>query len=191
MRPRLSCYYDYTCPYSNRVFHWLDQLPGPASGPEVTWVPFSLAEVKREAGAASPLKDPDLGTTSVLGLALGCAARDADFERYHRSAFAAMHDDDEQPGPDDLLQLAGEAGVDVDRFWAQRDAWRRAVEAEHRAGVARWDVFGTPTLVIDDEEAVFLKLGSVPGAEEAFELWRSLHTISVSHPELVEMKRPG
>ncbi|MDP9070726.1 MAG: DsbA family protein [Actinomycetota bacterium] len=191
MRARLTCYYDYTCPYSNRVFHWLDQVGAEASGPEVTWAPFSLAEVKREAGSASPLEDPELGTTSVLALALGCAARQADFDRYHRSTFAAMHDADQRPGPDELLQLASEAGVEVDAFMAQRDTWRRAVETDHRAGVGRWQVFGTPTLVIDEEEAVFLKLGSVPRPEESFELWRSLHTLSVSHPELVEMKRPS
>jgi hypothetical protein len=60
-------FFDYTCGYSNRARHWLDQLDDVV----VTWRPFSLLQQNR-GGAELPVFDqPDLaGNVSLVALAV-------------------------------------------------------------------------------------------------------------------------
>lgn len=184
----VSCFIDYTCQYSFRAFRWLTRLQHPA-GLDVRWATFSLKEANRDAGTPSPFDDPQISSLSVLALALGHAARGTGSSRYHELVFEAMHADRRRLHEAALLELAGEAGVDVEQFNQQRGRWLEAVAAEHRAGAREFDVFGTPTLVVGDHAAVFLKLSEIPAPEQDAELWRSLHNLACCHPELIEIKR--
>jgi hypothetical protein len=81
--------------------------------------------------------------------------------------------------------------VDIRAFEEAKATWVSSVAREHAAASKRWGVFGTPTLVLDDKAAVYLKLSEPPPTEEkACKLWEALWTISVTHPEIVEIKRP-
>ncbi len=62
------------------------------------------------------------------------------------------------------------SGWDHDRAFA-------ALAGEH-AAAKRLGVFGTPSLVFDQERTVFVKLGSVPTADRAWPLWDQVH----AHP---------
>jgi hypothetical protein len=186
----LTCHVDYTCPYSFRAFRWLTRLQDPA-GVEVRWATFSLKEANRDPGSPSPFDDRQISSLSVLALALAHAARHADAGRYHGLVFEAMHGDGPRLTEPALLDLASEAGVDVEQFNQQRGHWLEAVAGEHHAATRRFDVFGTPTLVIDDRTAVFLKLAQTPPPEQDTELWTSLYTLACCQPELIEIKRTG
>lgn len=186
---QVNCYYDYTCPYSYRAFVWLEAVR--AAGPhlEVFWRTFSLKELNREPGSPSAFADAENASVSVLALALAQAAREVDFDRYHRAVFSAMHAEGRRLGQDDLLRFAAEAGVDGEGLdWSR---WLGALATEHREGAARFGVFGTPTLVLDGEAVVFLKLAEPPATGEAIPLWQSLCTLARCHPELLEIKRPA
>lgn len=186
----VTCFYDYTCPYTHRAFRWLARLEESAAGFHVDWATFSLKEANREPGAPSAFEETRISSVSVLALALAHAARKADFPRYHQAVFHAMHEESRRPAAPELLELAARAGVDVAKFDRQRDRWLAAVADEHREGVRRFQVFGTPTLVTDDHAAVFLKLASTPLTDQDAELWHSLYTLARCHPELIEIKRP-
>jgi hypothetical protein len=81
--------------------------------------------------------------------------------------------------------------VDIRAFEEAKATWVSSVAREHAAASKRWGVFGTPMLVLDDKAAVYLKLSEPPPTEEkACKLWEALWTISVTHPEIVEIKRP-
>lgn len=187
---QIAAYYDYTCPYSYKGFQWTEQVRGQLQDFEVAWRTFSLKESNRAPTDPSAFAEP-FGV-SVLALALAQAARDADFESYHRAVFTAMHEGGRRPGEAELLAFARDAGVDTDAFDRDRARWVDAVAREHRGGADRWEIFGTPTFVLGEETAVFLKFAEPPASsEDAHDLWQSLCTISVCHPELVEIKRPG
>lgn len=187
---KVTCFYDYTCVYSYRAWRWLDALATAIPVLEVSWAPFSLREINRPPDEPSLFEDESSGRISVFALALAHAAREADFDSYHRTVFGLMHQKHVRLRREDLLEVAAESGVDTGAFERDTARWVAAVAAEHSNGRDRWEVFGTPTLVLADESAVYLKLAEIPQAEQAEELWRALWTISVTHPELVEIKRP-
>lgn len=183
----VTCYYDYTCGYSYRAWLWLSGLDGIT----VDWRTASLKELNRRDDEPSVF-DRDDPRRSVLALALAHAARDAGvLDRYHEAAFTAMHTEHRLLGADDLVGLAAEAGLDPSAFEQRRAEWVDAAAAEHHAAVERWGVFGIPTLVLTEDVAVFLKFAQPPApGEDARRVWESLHVLAVSHPELLEMKRP-
>ncbi len=101
-------------------------------------------------------------SVSVLALELAKAAQAAGpgvFERYHYRVFEAMHDDGRKLKASDLLTIARDAGLDTGRFEVERreGMWLHRVAKDHREGMERWKVFGTPTLVLHGEAAVYLK----------------------------------
>ncbi len=50
-------------------------------------------------------------------------------------------------------------------------------------------MFGTPTLVLDEEHTVFVKLDSVPTADRARQLWDQVHQLTLGAPDLREWLR--
>lgn len=193
---RITVYYDYTCPYSYRILRWLDAVKQTGREFTLTWRTFSLKEVNRRADEDSFLTDSPEQSVSILALMLAKAAQANGtevFDRFHEATFEAMQGQHRKLEKLDLLGLARDAGVDVDRFEkesAQRK-WLAAVRTDHREGVERWNVFGTPTLVFEDETAAYLKFTAVPPSPaEAAEVLDALLCLARCHPELVEIKYP-
>lgn len=185
MPDALEVYFDYTCRYSYRAMHWLDRV----AGVDVLWRTFSLKEVNRKPDEPSYLEPGSPPSLSVLALALAHAAREADFDRYHRTVFEAMQGEERHLEEPDFLAIAADAGVDVGAFGAQRRAWTDRVAGEHREAVANWKVYGTPTLLIDGA-AAYVRLQGVPESEQAAELLGALDRIASSPANLVEIFRP-
>lgn len=196
MAERISVYYDYTCPYSYRALRWLQHLRQAGRDVDVVWKTFSLKEVNRGAGEPSLFDHQPVESVSLLALELAKAAQAAGhpvFERYHHAAYDAMQGQGRKLTPDDLLRLAREAGLDTAQFGVERErgAWLQAVSRDHREGVERWKVFGTPTLIFQDEVAAYLKFTAVPPSPpEAVALFDALLCLARCHPELVEIKHP-
>lgn len=186
----VNVFFDYTCPYSYRVLPWIEAVVRAGQDVAVSWRTFSLKEANHDYDSPSPFDDPEISSISVLALALAHAARKAEFDRYPRSVFEAMHRDGRRLGEGELLALAAAAGVDVATFDQERPRWLAAVAQDHREGEARYGVFGTPTLVLDEGEVVFVKLASTPQRGQELGLWESLRTVAKCFPELVEIKRP-
>lgn len=182
---QLICYFDYTCSYSYKAWLWLEEV---ASGHKISveWRPFLLKEVNREPGERSYFDRETIESVALLALALSIAARGQHHTTYHERTFRAMHEDEERPDEAGIYEIARDAGVDVDAFRNEQRRWIEAVASEHRLATTRWGVFGTPTLVIE-ENAVYLKLDSPPADPGGF--WIALETMALSHPELIELKR--
>lgn len=174
----VNVFFDYTCPYSYRALPWIEAVVRGAGDVAVCWRTFSLKEANRDHGTPSPFDDFEIPSISVLALALAQAAREADFDRYHRSVFEAMHHDGRRLSEEELLALAAAAGVDVAAFERDRARWLAAVAQDHRDGVVHFGVFGTPTLVLDEGEVVFVKLASTPQRGQELGLWDSLRTVA-------------
>ncbi|MGH2811696.1 MAG: DsbA family protein, partial [Actinomycetota bacterium] len=127
---------------------------------------------------------------SVLALTVDHALRAHDVDRFRRQLFDTIHRDHLELEREDLLGMAAKAGLDVDEFLANQRRWLKEVAEEHREAERRWGAFGTPTLVFDDRDAVYLELSAVPESEqEAIEMWNSVVEVARDRPKLREVRR--
>jgi predicted DsbA family dithiol-disulfide isomerase len=187
---QLTVYYDYTCRYSYRALHWLDLAREARPELEVSWSTFSLKEVNRDPEEQPWVMATSPPSVSVFALALAHAAREADFDRYHRAVFEAMHGEERKIGDEELLKFAADAGVDPERAATDRGRWVASVGGEHRDAVARLGVYGTPTLFQRDS-GTYLRLHEIPPSpDDAIALLDSLAGLAASTADLVELFRP-
>ena len=187
---RITCYFDYTCSYSYRGWMWLERLRATGTALDITWSSFVLKEVNRKEGETSALVGDTIESIAALALALGEALRGHDgWDRFHAATFEAMHAGEERPEEDEVLGLAAAAGLDIDEFRRDQAAWLATVRTSHLDAVERLGIFGTPTLVFDNDAAIYLKLQELPTGDDR-KLWDSVTTIGRSFPEVIELKRP-
>lgn len=188
----LSCFFDFTCEYSYRVWTWFERMRAAGTELEVDWRPFVLKEVNREDAEASVLTGPSIDSVAVLALAAAEALRgETGAENYRAEVFHAMHAGDDRPLRDDIVEMAARAGLDTDSFWRDETLWLGSVRASHEGAVAARKIFGTPTLVFGDNSALYLKLRDLPPAAHDPVLWDSVTTFATEFPEVVELKRPS
>jgi DSBA-like thioredoxin domain len=186
----VACYFDFTCGYSHRAWLWFDRLRAGGVDLVVSWRGFVLKEVNRGENEPSLLSGPTIESVAVLALALAHALPDeTSIARFRTRVFDAMHGRDERATRDDVVSIATAAGLDSDSFWGNETLWLGKVREEHMTAVQRWGVFGTPTLVFDDRECIYLKLTALPTKSD-LALWNSMATIARSFPEVAELKRP-
>jgi hypothetical protein len=185
MPDALTVYFDFTCGYSYRAMHWLDLVPDL----RVEWRTFSLKEVNRDP-EESWLEATSPPSVSVFAQALAHAARAGDYDRYHHAVFEAMHGEHRRLSEEEFLQIAADAGADVDAFNRERGAWVARVRAEHYDAVERLGAYGTPTVVLEDA-AAYVRLAEVPASEvEARTIVDGLRGLASSTANLVEVFRP-
>lgn len=177
-------FFDYTCGYAYRVHRWLEAL-----GVEGRWRPFSLLEVNQGDGETRVWEhDRRQDNISLLLLAGHETVRQAagDVDAYRTEAFHAWHETDARLDIADVVAFASAAGVTTDAA-AVRDALA-SVGDEHRSAEER-GVFGSPTMVFDDDEAAYVQLATVPSDDDAPAVWDTVREVSRTRP-LLEIKRP-
>lgn len=183
-------YFDFTCGYSYRAWMWSERLLVAGVELDIDWRPFVLKEVNRAETEPSLLAGPTIDSVAVLALGVAEALRgQPGLETYRAEIFDAMHEGDERPGRDIVVEIAARAGLDMDSFSRDETLWLGTVRASHEGAIARWGVFGTPTLVFDETDPMYLKLTELPtGSDRA--LWDSVVAITTAYPEVRELKRP-
>ncbi len=180
----VEVFFDYTCGFSNRARRWLDGLEDVV----VRWRPFSLLEQnRRDAGPPVFERAEHAENVSLIALAVHEAVRadGGDVDAYRRAMFTAWHDRPGRLATADIVDLGRSAGLghfDHDGAFA-------ALAAEHAAARAL-GVFGTPTVVLDDGQAVYVKLDTVPeGTTRGESVWSQVQALSTGAPELREWHR--
>ena len=61
---------------------------------------------------------------------------------------------------------------------------------DHTSAVESLGIFGTPTLVFPDGQAIFLKMSSPPPSEESLSVFAELHRLVERRGYIQEIKRP-
>ena len=91
-----------------------------------------------------------------------------------------------------LNQLAESVGLEMDRFRkdsGDRQLLDRLVE-DHTFAVETLGVFGTPTLVFPEQQAIFLKMAPPPSPEEAIDVFDDVRRLAENRHQIKEIKRP-
>jgi protein-disulfide isomerase len=127
-------YGDYECPYSRQAFR------------EIERVEAQLGERVRFAFRHFPLTGIHPHALAASGAAEAAALQDR-FWEMHELLFHRQHALED----DDVRRYAGELGLDLARFDADRsgEAVLERVRRDVRSGDASGEVRGTPTLFID------------------------------------------
>lgn len=182
-------FFDYTCAHSYRMSSVLRRV-APSRGLEIRWRTLSLKEFKRPATEPSLFAGDGVHGFSLLALALSHAVRPHDHAGFHDRLFDLIHGDHRALTREDLLAIAGGAGLDAAAFQADEARWLAEVEAEHREGVERWHAHGTPTLVFETGPAVYVRLVRPPSDDaDAARIWASIEQLALHAPEVLELKR--
>ena len=166
---------------------------------EVTWKPFSLAQVNQKTGDADyrAWSEPDESLDqSLWGLRAGQAARrqgeDA-LRAFLPLLLSARHQDRVDLNDTVVLQrIAGEAGLDVERFTADLNdrSTLDEIAESHTHAVEELGVFGTPTFVFEGGGSAFLKLIRPQESAQALSAFNSLVGLMRDEVFVGEVKRP-
>jgi protein-disulfide isomerase len=127
-------YGDYECPYSRQAYREIQRLEHELGDVmRFAFRHFPLAEIHPHAAAAAAAAE--------------AAAMQGRFWDMHDHLFHRQHALEDE----DLERYAGELGLDVERFAADRgsEAVLERVIRDFRSGMETGEVQGTPTLFID------------------------------------------
>jgi predicted DsbA family dithiol-disulfide isomerase len=167
-------------------------------GLSIQWKTFSLDQQNSEESPDFMMwEHPDHPTQGVPALVAAKAAEnqgDASFLRFHLAAFQARHDEGEDIADRGVLSnIAKEAHLDsvqFERDMDKRETWQ-AMGEDHLESKRKYEVFGVPTLVFGQGQAVFVKLESIPESrEERISLFELISDMAEKKPYLRELKRP-
>jgi len=163
--------WDYRCPFARNAHEHLAVALADGADWQVTFLPFSLSQVHVPEGG-TPVWDDPAKAKDLLALAAGAVVRDRYPERFldaHVALFAARHDGGlDLRLPDVVARVLDMAGVPGDTVVDEAGSGDvvKELRRAHEQAVAKWEVFGVPTFVMDDR-AVFVRLMSRPHGDAA------------------------
>lgn len=188
--------YDYRCPFACNLH--LHVLAARAAGLalDITFEPYTLSQGHVAPGDVAVWDDP--GHDSVLlALEVSVAVRDqfpAQFDALHGILFAARH----QRGialasRAQIEPLLIEAGLDPGEVFAVVDSLgpKRHIAEAWTHYHDDLDVFGVPTFVINDEDAIFVRLMDGPDPSNphaSVGVVERLVDLVVNHTQINELK---
>lgn len=165
----------------------------------VNWRYFSLEQANRRTGEGRkiwelPEDSPAPGLRAFRAAeAVRCQGETA-FNGFHMALLEEKHG--RKSDIDDMkviIRVARRLGLEMDRFredFSRRQSLDRLAE-DHTFAVEKLGIFGTPTLVFPDGQAIFLKMSPPPSPEESLDVFRELSNLACHRPNILEVKRPS
>ena len=195
----LEIFFDFLCPYVYRAAMWL-QVVKREMGPKlcITWRYFSLEQVNNMEGPGWKLweQPEDYASRGRLAFRAAESARsqgETAFNSFHVALLKARHEDCRDMADESvLIEVAQGAGLDKSRFRSEliRRGPLEVLARDHTFAVETLGVFGTPTLVFPQGQAIFLKLSEVPPPEESLAVFQEIHQQVDRRQYIQETKRP-
>ena len=170
------------------------------TGPKLTinWRYFSLEQVNSQQGPDWKIWEQPEGYASrgLPAFRAAEAARrqgEAAFGRFHIALLRARHEQRRDIADvNTLVEVAESVGLEMTGFQeglTDRKLLTRLAE-DHTFAVESLGVFGTPTLVFAERQAVFLKISAPPPPEESLNVFTELHHLAEQRRYVQEIKRP-
>ena len=164
----------------------------------VNWKYFSLEQVNSKEGPdwklwEQPDDYPSRGRNAFQAAEAARGQGGAVFDAFHYALLKARHEDKRDiADPATLIEVAESVGLGMDRFRNDLSD-RRLLDklaADHTFAVETLGVFGTPTMVFPEQQAIFLKMSPPPSPEEALSVFEDVRRLSVDRQQIRELKRP-
>lgn len=164
----------------------------------VNWRYFSLEQVNSQNEPEWKLweQGEDYPSRGLRAFWASEAARrqgEAAFGRFHIALLKARHEERRDIASiDTLSEVAETVGLDMKQFdqdLSDRRLLDRLAE-DHTFAVNTLGIFGVPTLVFPERQAVFVRLSSPPSPEDCIPLFHELRHLAQMRPYVEEVKRP-
>lgn len=169
-------------------------------GPKLTinWKYFSLEQVNSQQGAQwkiweQPEDYPSRGLRAFWAAEAARRQGETAFSCFHIALLRARHEQRRDIADmNTLIEVAESADLEMTQF--QKDLSDRRLLArlaeDHTFAVETLGVFGTPTLVFPERQAVFLKMSPLPSPEECLSVFTELRQLAERRQYIQEVKRP-
>ncbi len=169
-------------------------------GPKLTinWKYFSLEQVNSQQGAQwkiweQPEDYPSRGLRAFWAAEAARRQGETAFSCFHIALLRARHEQRRDIADmNTLIEVAESADLEMTQF--QKDLSDRQLLArlaeDHTIAVETLGVFGTPTLVFPERQAIFLKMSPLPSPEECLSVFTELRQLAERRQYIQEVKRP-
>ena len=197
---KFTIYYDYSWPFVYNASVWLQEVQKHKKN-EIgfDWRHFQLEETKILNSSNFKKSNKDLIKTRSL-LASVCAESaklqgENLFERFHYAVLDARHNMTPRLPLNDfdkLLDLAVDVGLNKNKFINDFNNPELIINVKknHEEAVQRYGVFGTPTLVFDNDQSVFIKTFIPKNKNDYIVFFDYIVKIFRDMPFIGELKRP-
>jgi predicted DsbA family dithiol-disulfide isomerase len=177
---------------------WLDKVKRVYGDDlDITWKNFSLEQVNNKEPENKVWDREDVTQARSLLSQIGAeAARNQGpelYEKFHLALLIARHGGDSRLALNEeapLIELAGQIGLDVERFKAdlKDPGHAKKIGQEHEEAVGE-GIFGTPTFVFENGQTCYIKT-FIPPDEDALAEFEHFVAIACDRPYIGEIKRP-
>jgi len=165
---------------------------------EVNWHYFSLEQVNNKQGPQWKVweQPEDYASRGLPAFRAAEAARrqgEEAFDRFHYALLAAKHEHKQDIADlDTLAEVAEGVALEMPRF--KKDLFDRGLLSrlakDHTFAVENLGVFGTPTLVLAESQAVFVKMAAPPPPEDSLGVFAEIQHLAEQRRYILEVKRP-
>lgn len=195
---KVDVYFDYACPFAWAAQLWLDEVQEELGDRlELNWRFFPLEQANAPDPDFRVWEQPNDGKNSTLRSFQGYHAAkqqgDEAFRKFHAALFRKRHEDGRNLAGQNVLEAAAEeAGLDMEMFRKDLDSDDvfSLIEEDFTHGRENLEVFGTPTIVFDNDEGAYLKLNYMDMPEDSTEFFHDFVSIVRDRPNVIEIKRP-
>lgn len=166
---------------------------------EITWKNFQLEQVNSKLGPEWKVWDqPDEHKARSLVAAMaGEAARHQGpeaYDKFHLALLKARHGAEARiPLNEDepIVEVARQVGLDVGRFREEMKdrSFIQKIAREHTESVEKYGVFGTPTFLFENGNAVYLK-AFIPPEHDSVAFFEHFVAMMAHRSYVGELKRP-
>lgn len=194
----VDVYFDYACPFAWAAQLWLDDVKeelGDKLG--VTWRIFPLEQANASDPEFRLWEQPNDGKSSTLRSFQGFHAAkqqgDEAFKKFHAALFRKRHVDGRNLAGQAVLESAAEdAGLDMDQFRTdlKSDDVFKQIEDDFSHSRDELSVFGTPTIMFENNEGAYLKLNYADMPSDPVEFFYDFVGTVRDRPSVIEIKRP-
>ena len=164
----------------------------------VNWKYFSLEQVNSQEGPQWKIWEqsetyPSRGLHNFWAAEASRHQGEAAFSSFHFALLKARHEEHRDiADTNTLIQVAESVGLDITQF--QQDIGNRQLLAklaeDHTFAVETLCIFGTPTLVFLERQAIFLKMSQPPSPRESLSVFTELRHLAERRRFIQEIKRP-
>jgi predicted DsbA family dithiol-disulfide isomerase len=191
-------YFDYACPWAWGGAVWLEQVRDElGDGLEINYRLFPLEQVNSKEEGYKVWEQPNDGSSSTLRSFQGFWAAQQQgldlFRKFHIALFEKRHVDGRNLSKQEVLEDAARtAGLDLEKFREdlQSDAVFAQIEEDFTHGKQQLGVFGTPTIVFENDLGAYLKVNFRALPEDPVKFFNEFAAVVRDRPEAIEIKRP-
>ncbi|MFC1983631.1 DsbA family protein [Chloroflexota bacterium] len=183
----VDIFFDFLCPYVYNAAVWLQKVEEDMKGKlAINWKYFSLEQVNNQNGPdwklwEQPEDYPSRGRRAFLAAESARCQGEAAFNRFRMALLRARHEQSRDIADiNTLIEVAESSGLEMPRF--QEDISNpqllSKLAGNYTLAVETLGIFGTPTIVFQGGQAVFLKIMSVPPPKECRQLFKEIRHLA-------------